>query len=80
MTQTEIRDLLEEKKEPLSANEIAKYLMNDGDNMKSQKSKVCKHLRKMLKYNEVDCVEVSRRVARKIYGEGIKRKLRLYYI
>lgn len=80
MTQSEIRELLKEKGEPLSAYEIAKYLMNNGDNLKSQKAKVCKHLRKMLKYNEVDCVEVSRRVAKKIYGKGIKRKLRLYYL
>lgn len=71
MGQAEIIKVLEKCKVPMSADELAKKLG-------TTKIKVCMDLAPMLKYNEVECIELKRELAMKFYN--CKRKLRLYYL
>lgn len=71
MGQVEIYNLLSESKEPLSTSEIAKIL--DMDVLK-----VSTTIRALLKYNEIQAVELDKVASKKFYRS--KKKIRLYYI
>lgn len=70
MVQEEIIKVLEKSKVPLSADEIALEI-------KTSQVHICRGLQKMLKYNEIKCIELNKDLAYKFYK--CKRKMRLYY-
>jgi len=71
MAQAEIYKLLEIAARPLAVKEI-QFILNENQ------SKILKEINKMLKYNEVDYVEIDKDKALKEYG--CKHKMRLYVI
>jgi hypothetical protein len=71
MGQSDILKLLEKEEKPLPVGMIAKKL---NENQK----KISLLLSKLLKFNEVDCVEIDRLEALSKYG--CKRRLRLWYV
>lgn len=70
MSQEEIIQLLEQKREPLTLSSICNCLNQD-------KAKINKQLRKLIHYKEVSYTEIDHTEARKF---GSKRRMRLYYI
>jgi predicted transcriptional regulator len=70
MVQEEIFELLIKIGKPLSRKEISVQL-------KLGDTHISRGLRKLLDANEICCIELDRKKARKIYG--VKRKMRLYY-
>jgi len=71
MSQTEVIDLLERVKKPLSVGEISKMLNENP-------FKISNHLRKMLKYSEVNFIEIDRIKAMENYN--CKRRMRLWFV
>lgn len=71
MVQEDIIKTLENSNVPLSADEIAQV-------MEESIIHICRGLKKMLHYNEIQCVELNKDLAYKFYK--CKRKMRLYYI
>ncbi len=71
MSQSDIIDLLEKEDKPLSVGEISK-LMNDNQ------KKISRYLKVMLKYHEVDCIEIDRIEAMANYH--CKRRMRLWFV
>lgn len=71
MVQAEIINLLEKSNVPLSADEIAKTL-------EVSCVHILRGLKKMLEYNEIECIELDKMIAYKFYK--CKRKMRLYYV
>lgn len=76
MGQSEIIQVLEKAKKPLSRKEIAIALQEDA--LKIEAIKVSMLLKKMLKYSEIKCIEIDRSQAIKHYN--CKRRMRLYYV
>lgn len=70
MVQEEIIEVLEKSNVPLSAGEIASQLQISIIH-------ISRGLKGMLKYNEIQCIELDKMVALKFYK--CKRKMRLYY-
>jgi len=71
MGQAEIYNLLCESKKPLTAHEIADILQIDP-------FKVIRPLKMLLKFNEIQAVELDKDLSRKVYK--CKKKIRVYYI
>lgn len=71
MGQSEVINLLEKKKKPLSCREIAILIGDDPH-------KVGKDLNKMIKYKEVYTLEIDKDKAYKDYN--CKKRMRLYYV
>lgn len=71
ISQTEVIEILEKADKPLSRTEIAEQLMEDV-------VKISHCLKRMLKYDEIKCIEINRKQAMKLYG--CKRRMRIYYI
>lgn len=71
MAQAEIYKLLEIARRPLAVKEM-QFILNENQ------SKILKDINKMLKYNEVDYIEIDKDKALKEYG--CKHKMRLYII
>ena len=71
MGQIEVYKLLLNVKEPIPAREIAKKLNDNID-------KIFKALRKMIKINEIDFIEIETSEALKKFNS--KRRMRLYYL
>ena len=71
MVQEDIIKTLEKSNVPLSAGEVAEIL-------KISCVHICRGLQQMLKYNEIQCIELNKDLAYKFYK--CKRKMRLYYI
>ena len=71
MGQQELIIVLEDSRHPLTLREISQLMQED-------EVKICKTLKRMIKYDEVKCIELNRMLAAKFYN--CKRKLRLYYI
>ena len=71
MSQEEVIDLLQKMKEPIAVSDIAKMIEDDA-------YKISKELNKMLKYNEVNFIEIDRFEAMKKYN--CKRRMRLWFI
>jgi len=64
-------DILQKADKPLSRTEIARQLSEGME-------KVSLQIKKMLKYNEIKCIEINRIQALEFYG--CKRRMRLYYL
>lgn len=74
MGQGEIIEVLKKTKRPMSAQEIAEQL-------KEPTTKICKKINILLKYGEVECIEIDRWKARLLYNnENIKRRMKLYLV
>lgn len=71
MGQSEIIRLLEKEEEPLSVGLIALKLKDDP-------KKISKRLNKMLKFGEVDFIEIDRKVAMEKYN--CKKRMRVWFI
>lgn len=71
MGQEEILNVLSKSRVPLSAEEIAKEI-------NSTTIKVCMDISQLLKFHEIECIELTRQLAYKFFN--CKRKMRLYYI
>lgn len=71
MGQQKVIDILEKAEKPLSRSEIAKLL-------DERNEKVSLWIKKMLRYNEIKCMEINRVQAKKHYN--CKRRMRIYYI
>lgn len=71
MGQEEILSVLEKSRVPLSAEEIARELNNTI-------IKILGDIKKLLQYNEIQCIELNKDLAMKFYR--CKRKMRLYHI
>lgn len=73
MGQKEVMDVLKESKTPLSRSQIAELL-------DSQPIKVSITLRTLLKYKDIECVELDRFQAAKVLGWKVPiRRVRFYY-
>lgn len=70
MSQERILNVLEKQKEPLSRTEIAVLIKDDI-------FKTSKSIRKLLRHNEIKCIEINRVEAFKRFK--CKRRMRLYY-
>lgn len=80
MGQQEVMDVLQEATEPLGRLEIAEAMDGEVD-----PARVSKCLQRLLRHNEIKCIEISQAQAmkREIYlknGLKAKRRMRLYYI
>ena len=73
MSQGEVLEVLKEQKEPISAKEIA-------NKIDTNQKHVYVSLKCLIKYKEVKCIEITRDEAKKRYGNGYNRRLRLYYV
>ena len=78
MGQYEILEFLEKCSEPMSAKEIAEAIEDDY-------YKVCKRIRRLLKFKEIRCIELSQQQALRRYEKKgvvieLKRRMRLYFI
>jgi hypothetical protein len=71
MGQSDILRLLEKEQKPLPVGTIAKKL-------NECQKKISILLRKLLKYNEVDCIEIDRIEAMKKYK--CKHRMRLWFV
>lgn len=71
MGQSEVIKLLEKSKVPLSAKEIA-------DAMKETEQKISRILCILLRYNEIESVELSTQLSMKFFK--CCRRMRLYYV
>lgn len=72
--QGEICDILEKVKKPLSRMQIAELLEESPD-------KISKLIHKLIESKEIKIKEISRKRAKKIFGDKAPfRRLRLYYI
>ena len=69
--QQRIIDFLKKQKKPVGRIDIAKKL-------KESPTKVSDHIRRLLKHDEIKCIEISRAHALEHYN--CKRRMRLYYI
>jgi len=69
--QSEIIDLLEKVKKPLTTREIAGLLEASINNIK-------KDIRKLLDYNEIKFCQVDKDIALKFFNS--KRRLRIFYL
>ena len=72
MGQGDILEALQEQKKPLSIPEIAKIL--DTESIRT----VFALVKKLLKTNDISCIEIPRDLAMKMYR--CKRRMRLYYV
>jgi predicted ArsR family transcriptional regulator len=73
MGQSEILQLLEEIKKPLSRSQIAEKLMCDA-------CQVSHHLAKLVIHQEVKVIEIDRNQAKEYFkGNAPSRRMRLYY-
>ena len=73
MSQQEIMELLEKEKRPLSRREIAEKLESDPN-------KISELLRKLLCSNSINCTEIDRHEAKRLYKDSAPlRKLKLYF-
>lgn len=71
MGQEEVIKALEKSRVPLSAEEIAQEI---GTTI----IKACMDIAPLLKFHEIECIELDRKLAAKFYHS--KRKMRLYYV
>lgn len=71
MGQSEILDFLQKQKVPLSSKEIS-------EQMGIRESTILDKLRNMIKYSEVNCMELNKDLSMKFYK--CKRRMRLYYV
>lgn len=71
MGQAEIIEYLKEARRPVSRNELAMGL-NEKPN------KITDRLTTLLIHKEIQCIEISRKEAMKLYR--CKRRMRLYYL
>ena len=71
MGQAEIFEYLEKQQEPTSRGEIALAL-------KESPSKVSTRIAKLLKHEEIKCIEIDRKEAHKRYGTC--RRMFIYYL
>ena len=71
MGQQEVIDALEQSKVPLSAKEIS-IKVNERD------KEVMRAIKVMLKYNEIEFIELPKELSMKFYN--CKRRLKLYYL
>lgn len=71
MGQAEVYQVLEDSKVPLSSKEISEVLNEPED-------KVLKYLHVMVRYKEVDFIELNKDLAMKFYK--CKRRMRLFYV
>lgn len=71
MGQSEILELLEKAKKPMSRGQIAEALKMD-------KARVSHSISKLLKYREIKCNEIDCEEAMKFYG--CHRRMRIYYL
>lgn len=69
--QFEVITILQKAKKPLSRIEIAEQLKEDA-------IKISHIIQRMLKHNEVKCIEINRKQAQKHYN--CKRRMRIYYV
>lgn len=74
MSQSEILELLEKEKFPLSLGEICEKLGDDSNNAKYKINKV---LSKLIQHKEIRFIELDRTLSMKFLG--CKRGIRLYY-
>jgi predicted Zn-ribbon and HTH transcriptional regulator len=70
MSQEEVIKVLKKSKEPLSRGDIAKCLNEDA-------VKISHILQKLLKYNDIKCIELDRYQAMAKYN--CQRRIRVYY-
>ncbi len=74
MGQAEILEVLEKNKKPMSRTQIAKEIKKDP-------IPVSKSIRKLLKNNEVKCIELDRHQAAKYLNMNRPfRRMRFYYV
>jgi len=74
MGQKEIIDVLKKAKRPMSAREISEEL-------KEPFHKICVNLNRLVKFKEVEVIEIDRWKARLLYNNSnIKRRMRLYLV
>lgn len=71
--QEEIINLLEKERMPLFAHEIAKKLKEDP-------KKIMKKLKQLIKYKEIQYIEVDRILARRFNNYIRRRRMRVYFI
>jgi len=71
MGQQEVIEFLEKQKEPMTSGEIAKF-------MNEQPTKISHILTLLVKFNEVETVEIDRFEAMKKCGA--RRRIRLYFL
>lgn len=71
MGQGEIIELLEKENKPLSRTEIAVKL-------DTSPIKVSIRIAKLLKHNEIKCIEIPRDLALKMYK--CRKRMRVYYV
>lgn len=70
MGQEEVMEVLKKSDKPLARIEIAKIL-------KVNPSRVSSALKKMIKYNEVDFIEINRKIAKERFN--CVKRVRLYF-
>ena len=74
MGQANIINVLQKSKRPLSSSEIATILKRD-------KKKICRIIQKMLKYKDIECIELDRNKAAEILKwKKPARRTRFYYL
>lgn len=74
ISQQEVIELLEKEEKPLSRGQIAEKLDQDP-------IKVSHRINKLLKHNEISCVELDRNEVRKLLPKmRVFRRMRFYYI
>lgn len=69
-------NILQKAKKPMSRTEITIILQEKI--LKQEAIKVSHLIQKMLKHNEIKCMEINRKQAIKHYG--CKRRMRIYYV
>ncbi|MBW2969365.1 hypothetical protein KY314_04625 [Candidatus Woesearchaeota archaeon] len=74
MGQIEILSVLKKAKRPLARSEILKEL-ND-----QNPSKISHTLQRLMKYREVECIELDFEQTRKLTGTKCPRRTRFYYL
>jgi len=77
MTQQEVMNILERADRPLAAKEIIKELQKERE---INEKNVFVIISLLLKHKEIKYKEISRNLAKKMYKDGIKRRMRLYYV
>ena len=75
MSEKDILNVLENNYEALSIKEISELLLG-----KSNIKTIQKAIKQLEKYGEVESVRLDVRVARKIYGNNLKKGIKLFYV